>query len=144
MSTTKIETKSDPSNEPAMSLSNGFALLLANQRDGDCLRDASEKLTELVQKMRERLRPGSITLKITISPANGAKVVTITDEITVKMPKEDKEATLMFTSEDGSLTRKNPDQKELVLREVPKTDAPLKEVALRQAQGGPEATAAAM
>ena len=117
-----------PITEPEIQTQNAYALLIAGQRDGDCLFEASEKLTELVQKVRDRLRPGEITLKIKISPANGAKVVTITDEIIVKMPKEEKEATLMFTNEDGSLTRKNPDQKELVLREVPKAEAPLKEV----------------
>lgn len=115
--------------EPETPTQNAYALLVAGQRDGDCLLEASEKLTDLVQKVRDRLRPGVITLKITISPANGAKVVTITDEIIVKMPKEEKEATLMFTNEDGTLTRKNPDQKELVLREVPKADATLKDVA---------------
>ena len=115
--------------EPETPTQNTYALLVAGQRDGDCLLEASEKLTDLVQKVRDRVRPGVITLKITISPANGAKVVTITDEIIVKMPKEEKEATLMFTNEDGTLTRKNPDQKELVLREVPKADSTLKDIA---------------
>ena len=44
------------------------------------------------------------------------------------MPKEDKEGTLMFTTEDGTLTRKNPEQKELALREVPKPAATLREL----------------
>lgn len=115
--------------EPEIPATNAFALLLAGQRNGECLREASEKLNDLVQKLRERVRPGEILLRIRFTPGADASIVAITDEIVVKLPKQEKKATIMFTTEDGTLTRQNPEQRELVLREVPKADGPLKEAA---------------
>lgn len=108
---------------------NAFARLLSELRDGECLQEASEILNDLVMKMRERLRPCEMTITLKFTPAAGASIVTITDEIKVKAPKEDKQATIRFTTEDGILTGKNPDQKELQLREVHRTTGPLKSIA---------------
>jgi hypothetical protein len=112
-----------------VSESNAFAMLLRDQRDGDCLAEASDKLNELVQNIRERMRPGKMTVTFIFTPAAGATIVTITDEIKVTQPKEEKEATTMFTTEDGTLVRNNPAQRELTLREVKSPAQPLKEIA---------------
>jgi hypothetical protein len=107
-----------PEQAPAIPPANGFARLLAEQRKGDCLQEASEKLNELILKIRERLRPGEIT---------------ITDEVSIKLPKEDKEGFVMYTTDRGALTRIDPDQRELILREVKKEEQPLREVAPQSA-----------
>ena len=107
--------------------SNAFARLLQEQRAGDCLTDASEKLQDLILKVRERLGAGEIIIKLKLTPA-AKGIITITDDVTVKLPKEDKDATLFWTTEDGTLTRNDPDQPELILRQVKSPNQPLREV----------------
>jgi hypothetical protein len=99
--------------------SNAFPKLLSELREGVVQNEASEKLTELVRKVTEMCRPGQMTIKLTISPASGGRVMTITDEIAVKLPKADKEATLLFATEGGLLQRDNPQQRSLEFRTVP-------------------------
>ena len=101
-------------NEPS---ANAFARLLQEQRKGDCLVEASEKLQDLILKVRERWGAGEISLKLKVTPS-AKGIVTITDDIVVKLPKEEKDATLFFTTEDGALMRNDPEQTELQLREV--------------------------
>lgn len=66
-------------------------------------------------KESERNKPsGKITLSLDIRRAeNVADAVIITSEINVKMPKRAKAAGLLFADDDGNLTDRNPNQREL-------------------------------
>jgi hypothetical protein len=98
---------------------NAFPKLLSELDHGIAQDDASEKLTDLVRAVREHVKPGSLTLKLKIVPAGSGQLMTITYDVKVDMPKPDKEATLLFATENGRLQRDNPEQQTLNLRTVP-------------------------
>lgn len=120
MSTSHSQSQNTPNN--------AFSVLLAELRSGDTLHEASQKLTALVQAMRERCAGGELTLKIKFAPAGAGKILTITDEVIVKMPKEKSDATLMYSTDHGTLQTRDPNQKELQLREVSSPKEAPKEV----------------
>lgn len=99
-----------------------FADLLDELRDGDAQLDASEALAKLIAKVRETCKPGEIHLKLRFAPSGNGKLLGITDEIIVKNPKQEKTATYMFTDQDGRLSKDNPEQMRLPLKEVPAPD----------------------
>ena len=97
-----------------------FLETLRELRNGATLDDLSEQMAALVAAVRDSNKSGSLTLKISIKPAtrNDATTVLIDDEVVVKMPKAERSATIMFTTEDNSLSRDNPRQQKLNLRGV--------------------------
>lgn len=102
---------------------NAFPKLLSELDHGLAQDDASEKLTELVRAVREHVKPGSLTLKLKIVPAGNGQLMTITYDIKADLPKPDKEATLLFATENGRLQRDNPEQQTLNLRTLPSEPA---------------------
>ncbi len=113
-------------------INNAFSRLLAEFRSGESLAELSAELQLLVAKVQETNRPGSLTYTIRITPAGEA--MTVTDEIKTKPPVEERDHAIFFPTEDHALSRSNPEQKEFVLREVPKPPAPeVRDVAAQQA-----------
>jgi hypothetical protein len=111
------ETQKTPKN-PARA----FADLLDELREGEAQIDASEALRKMIKEVRDTCRGGEIHLKLSFKPAGAGKILTITDEIVIKHPKKDKEATLMFSTETGELVKDNPQQQQLPLKDVPKPE----------------------
>jgi hypothetical protein len=108
--------------EPApKDLRRAFSDLLEAHRNGDAQLDASEALTKLIAEVRDTCRAGEISVKIKFQPSNGGKILAVTDEIVVKHPKKDKEADIWFSTQDGGLSKNNPEQMRLPLREVADT-----------------------
>jgi hypothetical protein len=64
-------------------------------------------------------KPGELIIKLRFAPSGNGKLLGITDEITIKKPKKPKDATFMFTDKDGRLSKDNPEQMKLPLREPP-------------------------
>lgn len=97
-----------------------FDHALRELRNGNTLHDLSDALTGLVQMVRDTGKAGQLTLTIRVRPAtkNDASTVLIEDDVMVKPPKRDRSATIMFTSEDGGLSRKDPRQIELKLQDA--------------------------
>ena len=109
--------------EPTQSdLRTAFADLLGTHRNGDAQLDASEALVKLIREIRETCRAGEIHFKIKFQPSNAGKILAVTDEIVVKHPKHDKEGDVWFSTQDGGLSKNNPEQMRLPLREV--TESP--------------------
>ena len=104
------------------SVSNSFSMMLAELGDGECQNEASEKLAALVKKVSETCKIGELTVKIKLQPAGNGRIMTLTYDVVAKMPKEEKEATLLFATEDGLLQKNNPDQRELPLKALPEPD----------------------
>lgn len=100
---------------------NGFAQVLAQHRDGFSLEEASEKLTELVQRVRQTGRSGTITVALKVGPASkgAGNALIIHDKITVRLPEMDREASIMFANDDHQLQREDPRQKKLAFAALP-------------------------
>lgn len=98
-----------------------FLETLRELRNGATLDDLSEQMAALVAAVRDSNKSGSLNLKISIKPAtrNDATTVLIEDDVIVKMPKAERAATIMFTTDENGLSRDNPRQKKLDLRGVP-------------------------
>jgi hypothetical protein len=73
----------------------------------------------------EHGKAASVTLKITLKPQTkyAGDVVEITDDLAAKVPQAARGAALFFTDSVGGLSRTNPNQPQLPLREVPRKEA---------------------
>lgn len=99
-----------------------FSQFLIEQRDGAAHQELSEKLAEVVAAAVALEKPGSVTLKLSIRLAPGGTFA-VFDEITAKVPQADRPASLFYPDRKGGLHRRNPNQPELPLREVPRQRA---------------------
>lgn len=96
-----------------------FAIFIQDQRAGALHNELSDGLAEVVQRVIDLNKAGSLSLNLKVVPAGkGQAAVFITDEVKVK-PPEDRQAFMYFTDGHGNISRSNPNQPELPLREVP-------------------------
>jgi hypothetical protein len=100
---------------------NDFVSTLMEMRNGSVAADCSRKLAEVILAVCETGKQGKITLQINVKPAkvNLGKVTEVELKHTCKTdrPEHDAGYTLFFPTEDGSLSRQDPNQIALDLRE---------------------------
>jgi len=107
-------------------LSKAFAVFLQDLRDGRVHADLSQQLEELLANVKETGKGGELSLKIKIKPATrGGDVdkVTISDLITLNLPKPERGEDFFWLTDDNDLTRNHPKQASLELRDA--TAAPI-------------------
>lgn len=99
-----------------------FGGLLQNLEDGKLIADLGVELEGLNAKLLRETQGGGkakgelrLTLKLA---ADGAGIVQIDGEITVKAPKPARQRSVMWMTKEGSLATENPRQTKLPLREV--------------------------
>lgn len=98
-----------------------FAVFLQDLRDGRAHSELSGQLEELITKVKETGKAGGLTLKIKIKPASrGGDVdkVTVTDAITVDLPKPERGEDFFWLTDDNDLSRNHPKQQSLELRDA--------------------------
>ncbi len=111
-----------------------FALLLQEMRKNGLHSELGDELAELVRKVTDTGKAGTLTLTLSLKPTVRAERTTIdiSDKIVVKAPRPAAPSTMFWPDEKGNLLRNPPNQPELPLRELKggKTDvkAPLREV----------------
>lgn len=122
MSTTNPKGKSRMAEGEPTAARKTFTAFLHEQRGGVLHAELTDELAKLVAKVSEHEKGGTLTLKITVKPeADGA--VKVSDEIAVKAPRPAARPSLFFTDSAGNLSRRNPRQPELPLREVQTPEA---------------------
>jgi hypothetical protein len=94
-----------------------FAAWLQEQRQGGLHGEVSDALADLVAAVMEHDKAGSLTLTVKVKPA-GDNAVFVTDEVKSKPPEGERPAALFFTDPRGNLSRRDPRQPELPLRQV--------------------------
>jgi hypothetical protein len=102
-------------------MSKAFAVFIQDLRDGRAHADLSAQLAELLAKVKETGKGGTLKLAIKIKPATrGSDVdkVTISDAITVELPKPERGEDFFWLTEDNDLTRNHPKQQSLELRDA--------------------------
>ena len=107
-------------------MSKAFGVFLQELRDGRVHADLSQQMEELLAKVKETGKGGELSLKIKIKPATrGGDVdkVTISDLITLSLPKPERGEDFFWLTDDNDLTRNHPKQASLELRDV--TEAPI-------------------
>lgn len=94
--------------------------VLPEIRQGKMIKDLTKICAEVAMAVVVHQDKGEITLKLKFAPGPGTRnAIAIVDDIKVKMPQEEKRATVLFANDDGSLTREDPLQPELGLNVVP-------------------------
>lgn len=89
-----------------------FADFLREQSKGHTHEELGEALHDLVARVKDTGKKGSLTLVITVEPTKGTDALTVADEIKLKLPEHDRDASLFFTDKLGNLTRRDPNQLE--------------------------------
>ena len=105
-----------------------FSQFLLEQRNGSLHGELSDTLRELVEAVVQHGKPGALTLTVKVSPTKSYGQYEVVDEVKVKAPEPDRGASLFFADDRGNLSRSNPRQPELPLREVPGQSDEVREV----------------
>lgn len=102
-------------------MSRAFAVFLQELRDGRTHAELTAQLAELLAKVADTGKAGSLTLEIKIKPSvRGADVskVTVLDAINVKLPKPERGEDFYWLTDDNELSRNHPRQASLELRDI--------------------------
>jgi len=86
-----------------------FLEFIQGFRRGELLETGDQKLTELVEAIRETGNGGSLSLKVSIK-VNKSGQLEIVPDITIKKPTRSMGTGIYFATDDGRLTRRDPNQ----------------------------------
>lgn len=89
-----------------------FLELIQSFRRGELLTEGDAKLTELVEAVSRLGSGGDLTLKMKIK-VNKAGQLEIVPEITIKKPARALGTGIYFASDEGRLTRRDPNQMDI-------------------------------
>lgn len=97
-----------------------FADFLREQAKGHSHEELSTALHDLVSRVHDTGKKGSITYVVTVEPTKGTDALTVSDQIKLKFPEHQRQASLFFNDKHGNLIRNDPNQLQFEsLREVP-------------------------
>lgn len=98
-----------------------FADFLIEQSGGKTHDELGEGLHDLIQRVLDTGKKGSLTLTVTVAPLkDDLEVLIVSDEIKLKLPEHDRKASMFYPDANGNLTRTDPRQLTFdSLREVP-------------------------
>jgi hypothetical protein len=88
-----------------------FATWLLQQSNGRSHDELSAGLHDLVAKVVETGKKGSVTYTVTVAPLDkDVQSLVVTDEIKLKLPEHDRKASIFYPDGDGNLSRRDPNQ----------------------------------
>jgi hypothetical protein len=98
-----------------------FADWLREQSGGKSHDELSEALHDLVARVRDTGKAGSLQFTIKVATMKGDHdVLVLSDEIKLRLPEHDRKASLFYADQHGNLSRTDPNQLTFEgLREVP-------------------------
>lgn len=102
--------------EHAPAAGNAFGRLMSEFRGGRSLTDLAEALQQCVAAVKDTGKPAVLRYSMTITPTGNA--VSVTDKVEVKLPAPEREQSIFFPTGENTLSRKDPAQRELELREL--------------------------
>lgn len=104
-----------------------FADWLREQSKGTTHDELSDALFDLIGRVRDTGKKGSLQLTVTVAPLKGdVNVLVVSDEIKLRLPEHDRNASLFYPDRHGNLTRQDPNQLAFEsLREVPSRVDPI-------------------
>lgn len=89
-----------------------FDQVLRELGEGATLTELSEALWDVVQRVQDTAKAGSLTLSLHIG-FDGAGRLVVKDEVKVKLPEYSRPETRFFTDRVGNVSRRDPNQPEL-------------------------------
>lgn len=100
----------------------GFSDWLKEQSGGRSHDELSEGLHDLVARVKDTGKKGSLQFTVTVAPfdKHDDAPLVVTDEIRLRLPEHDRKASMFFADANGNLTRTDPNQLSFEsLQEVP-------------------------
>lgn len=104
-----------------------FAAVFGELNRGRTATEAATALQELVSAVTDTGRKGTMTITITVAPTGAGGAVQLSDDIKVKRPSFDRAASLFYVTDDGNLSRSDPNQIPLPLAGVAPVPEPVRE-----------------
>lgn len=100
---------------------------LREVRDGDLIAELTARMAELVEAVRATDRKGTLTVRFTLIPSKKGvpNMLFLEDDVKLVLPEPDRESTtVVFATDDNSLSRRDPRQPDLpgvrgVVKEMP-------------------------
>ncbi len=98
-----------------------FADFFREHGNGRTHDEMSDVLRDLIAKVKDTGRKGSLTLTITVEPMKkDDRMVIVSDSLRVRLPEHDRPTAVWYVDRSGNLTRNDPNQMTFeTLREVP-------------------------
>lgn len=88
-----------------------FASVLLEQGRGHSHAELSRGLHDLVARVKDTGKKGSLTYTLVVEPMKGNDAAVITkDEIRLRLPEHDRQASIFYMDRAGNLTRTDPNQ----------------------------------
>lgn len=91
---------------------NAFLLSLAELNEGITASDLDRQLRELVCKVRETGKKGSMSFVLNVEP-RGADTVVVSADVRSKPPEDEKFKSIFYVGGEGELLREHPKQEVL-------------------------------
>lgn len=89
-----------------------FATFLLEQAGGKTHTELTDNLRDLVAKVKDTGKKGTLTLTVSIAPMKGdASMLVVSDEIKMRPPEHDRKASIFWPDNDGNLLRNDPNQR---------------------------------
>ena len=113
-----------------------FADVLLEMSAGRTHLELGEKLHELIARVRDTGKKGSLTLTISVAPMkNNTSNLVVTDMVAAKLPALDRQTSVFWADRDGNLSRTDPNQLAFEsLKEVPPVDVDITTGEIREAR----------
>lgn len=107
-----------------------FADFLREQARGKTHEELSENLRDLVARVVDTGKKGSVTYTVTVAPLKGdSGMLQVSDEIRLKLPEHDRHTSIFFADDDSNLVRDDPHQLAFEsLRDVSREETPAKDL----------------
>lgn len=98
-----------------------FSEFLIAQRRGDLQAELGQALADLVDAVETHRKKGTLTLTLTLEPQGKGNALSVIDDVTIKPPRAERDGSIWFADQDGSLSRTDPRQQSFAdgLRSVP-------------------------
>lgn len=90
-----------------------FLEFLQSFRRGELIREANDQLEELIRAVKDTGGKGEITLKLPFK-INDAGQIECVPVVSMKRPRRPMGTGIYFATEDGQLTRRDPDQEDFL------------------------------
>ena len=88
-----------------------FAAFLVEQSQGRTHAELSEGLRDLVARVIDTGKKGSITLTVAVAPMkDNTGVLVVSDVIKLNLPEHDRSASIFWPDQAGNLVRNDPNQ----------------------------------
>lgn len=95
-----------------------FNTFLNEHRAAGLHNELSEELQRVVAAVLAQRKKGSLTMTIGIAPSDVNGAVVVTDKVVSKPPEPDRDPSLFFSDGSGNLSRRDPRQPELPIRDA--------------------------